>query len=173
MININIQNYKVSPLTMIFLIDQDQVLTLKRSPHKQIFPGKLSGFGGKVEPGESLMDSAKREFLEETGLQIQDPIFKGTFTIIIDNGYINVLHLFVATKFSGKLTATSDEGEITWMPVNIFLNHPDRVDHIGHYLKQIISSNNLYTGFAIRTGGLSGPIVSYQDNSSHFATRHQ
>lgn len=173
MFTLDIQNYKISPLTLIFLVKNYQVLTLRRSPHKQIFPNKLSGFGGKVEPGESLINSAKREFLEETGLTITDPILKGTFTIIIDNGYINVLHLFVATKYSGKLIPNSDEGEISWMAINTFFDHPDRVDHIGYYLKQIISSQDLYTGFAIRTGGLSGPIISYQDNSSHFATRHK
>ncbi len=173
MFTLDIQNYKISPLTLVFLISKKRVLTLKRSPHKQIFPGKLSGFGGKVEPGESLVDSAKREFLEETGLSITDPILKGTFIRIVGKEYFNFLYLFVATKYSGTLKTASDEGTVSWMNIQDFINHPDLVGHIKHYFSQIIKPQaDFYTGVGIYADQ-SSPIVSHQDNSSHFASRHK
>src|SRR3954462_1681908 len=34
--------------------------------------GRWNGFGGKLEPGESIHDAAKREMLQESGVTIKD-----------------------------------------------------------------------------------------------------
>src|SRR5579862_6104935 len=100
------EHYMMSPLTMIFLVDGKNILTLKRAADKQIFPGKLSGFGGKVEPHETLDASARREFLEETGLSVRELSLRGTFTRMLDTGYMNQLFIFVAEGFTGELLAS-------------------------------------------------------------------
>lgn len=168
--DLNIKNYKVCPLTMVFLKNGDQILVLRRAANKQIFPNKLSGFGGKVEPGEEIEASAKREFTEETGLQIQNLTLKGSFTIFMtDTDYLNILYIYVVTRFSGDLKTECDEGSLSWMPITEFLHHLDRVDHIGYYLEQVLSDHtNFYSGVAIRQNGV---IVEYNDNSGHFKDR--
>jgi 8-oxo-dGTP diphosphatase len=164
----SLDTYKVAPLTMIFLVDKDRVLTLKRNKDKKIYPGKISGFGGKVEPGENMETSARREFLEESGLTVDEMSLRGTFIRILDNGYINEMYIFVARSFSGKPFEMSSEGKVEWRTVNDFLADPDTVDHIPLYLKQVIDATDFYSGIAEYA---AGERISYTDNKSHFNER--
>lgn len=41
--------------------------------------------GGKVEPKETVKAAAIREYGEETGIQIRDPIIKGIYTFLIED----------------------------------------------------------------------------------------
>jgi len=49
----------------------NKVLLCKRN-NQGSFPGMWSIPGGKMEPGETPIESAKREFFEETDIQIED-----------------------------------------------------------------------------------------------------
>jgi len=153
---------------MIFLVDGDRVLTLKRNDDKKIYPGKISGFGGKVEPGESLEASARREFLEETGLTIDKMELRGTMIRIIDDSYINEMYIFVASGFSGEPLETSDEGTVEWRIVQDFLNNPDTVDHIPLYLEQVIAGDDFFCGVSEYS---DGKRTSYTDTKSYFDDR--
>jgi 8-oxo-dGTP diphosphatase len=57
-------------MTGAFLVNNDEVLMLKRSKNKKIAPGLWSCVGGHVEPHEysSPESSCLREIEEETGL---------------------------------------------------------------------------------------------------------
>lgn len=155
---------------MIFLADGDKVLTLKRNEDKKIYPGKVSGFGGKVEPGEDLATSARREFLEEAGLTVKRMELRGTFIRILNNGYINEMYIFVASDFTGQPKKVTDEGTVTWRTVDDFLNHPDVVDHIPHYLKQVLEGKDFYCGIAEYA---ENTMTSYADNRMHFEERRE
>jgi 8-oxo-dGTP diphosphatase len=56
--------------TTLFLLRGERWLLLQRAPHKRFAPGRWTGLGGRVEPGElgNLRGAALREFEEETGL---------------------------------------------------------------------------------------------------------
>ena len=53
-----------------FLKCQDEVLLMKRSPHKEIAPGMWSGVGGHIEESEinSPITACLREIEEESGI---------------------------------------------------------------------------------------------------------
>lgn len=58
--------------TVTFLTDRDPItrlVLLKRAASKKFAPNRLTGIGGKVEAGESLLAAAHRELTEETGLR--------------------------------------------------------------------------------------------------------
>lgn len=97
----------------------------KRPPHLE---GMLNLPGGKLEPGESPVDAAVRELLEETGLeQVQDydPMcycpaeHLGTI-----QGNISIIHCVrvpIVSRQELKPGANEDE-EIRWYPMPNLLN---------------------------------------------------
>ncbi len=62
---------------MVILVARDGRLLLHHRDDKPgvLHPGCWAGFGGAVEPGESVEAAAQREVLEETGLAIATPTF--------------------------------------------------------------------------------------------------
>ena len=55
--------------TLLFLVDRNRVLLIeKKTGHGM---GKINAPGGKWDIGESLMACARREMLEETGIDAQ------------------------------------------------------------------------------------------------------
>lgn len=166
----DLNSFKVAPLTMIFLIDGDKVLTLKRNKDKKIYPSKISGFGGKVEPGEDLEVSARRELQEEAGITVNEMSLRGTFIRVLEDGYINEMYIFVARGFTGKPFEMSDEGKVEWRSFENFLSNPETVDHIPLYFEQVTAGVDFYCGIAEYS---KGERKSYADSTSHFDARRQ
>jgi 8-oxo-dGTP diphosphatase len=98
---------------VIFLTDQNpptKVVLLKRSPDKKFAPNYYTGVGGKVEKGETILESAYRELQEETGLTgIELTQFAKA---VIDNTYF--LYYFRGT-YSKMSLPHSDDGELEWV----------------------------------------------------------
>ena len=67
--------------TICYLKDHGKTLMLYRNKKENdINEGKWIGIGGKLEKGESPYECIIREFYEETGLTIVNPILKGYIT---------------------------------------------------------------------------------------------
>lgn len=75
---------------------------------------KWIGIGGKFEPGETPFDCVKREFLEETGLILRAPRYRGIVTFVSDVWEDENMHLFTADDCEGTLT-DCDEGDLEWV----------------------------------------------------------
>ena len=84
------------------------LLSLVQSNKKanDIHEGKWNGLGGKFEAGETPEECVIREVLEESGLSIQNPKFKG------NDWYVFV---YTATEFTGELI-DSPVGRLEWVP---------------------------------------------------------
>lgn len=100
-------------------------LLLARKP----FEDKFRFVGGHVDAGESFESAAKREVIEETGLEPINFVFIGSSVIDdwrhrSEKTYITTL-LFKATRMFGKPEAKDDIEELKWfnisdIPVNKF-----------------------------------------------------
>lgn len=101
-------------VTNCLLHKDDQLLMLKK-PRR----GWWVAPGGKMEPGETVMDTVIREYREETGLFLKDPILKGIFTFIIKDQEKVVsewmMFTFFADDFEGESVAESEEGMVEWI----------------------------------------------------------
>lgn len=73
--------------------------------------------GGHVEPGESLQDAARREVLEETGLDVTIGAELGV--VDIPNGDETIeAHDFAATVAGGELVAGDDAADVGWFSLD-------------------------------------------------------
>ncbi|WP_173915664.1 8-oxo-dGTP diphosphatase [Halobacillus sp. Marseille-Q1614] len=113
--------------------------------------------GGKMEAGENIKDSVIREFREETGLHIQEPELKGSFTFIMKEEENQktaqewMMFTFQATKYEGELLEFSEEGELEWVDVDKVLEKP-MAEGDRHIFKHILNSEDqLYGTFVYTT----------------------
>ena len=102
--------------TTLCYIEQDgQYLMLHRNKKENdINHDKWIGIGGKFEEKESPEDCVIREALEETGLTLIRPRYRGIVTFVSDFCETEWMHLFTATQFSGKLRVC-EEGTLEWV----------------------------------------------------------
>jgi len=124
------------PRSLCFVVNGDDVLLMKRAAHKRVFPNRYNGVGGHIERDEDPLTSARREILEETGLDVEDVRLRAVYNI--DPGEATGILLFVFTATSrSRNVMQNDEGTLHWIPQNEVLNM-DLVDDIPHILPRIL-----------------------------------
>lgn len=104
--------------TTLCYIEQDgKYLMLYRNKKKQdVNAGKWIGVGGKLEPGETPEQCLLREVREETGLELTEYAFRGKIYFLPDDWEAEIMYLYTATGFQGKLSEECQEGELRWVP---------------------------------------------------------
>ncbi len=102
--------------TLCYIEQNDAYLMLHRVKKKNdVNQDKWIGVGGKFEDGESPEECVCREALEETGLTLHRPEYRGLVTFVSDKWETEYMHLFLARDFSGSLVEC-DEGTLEWVP---------------------------------------------------------
>ncbi len=109
-------------LTVMVMVlnPKNEVLTVERVKSWQgiTFPG------GHLEPLESVLNAARREVLEETGIRIKDLKLKGLIHWFNrDNGEPYLVWCVTAREHSGDLKDSS-EGKAAWLPLEALTQDP-------------------------------------------------
>jgi 8-oxo-dGTP diphosphatase len=103
-------------LCFVFQDHTRQVILLGRKK-RGFAQGKIDGFGGKLEAGESLAEAAARELHEETGLiaTSADLLSLGVVTFIFPHkpSWDQEVHVFEALKWQG-VPGESEEMRPEW-----------------------------------------------------------
>ena len=104
-------------ITNLLAIKDGKVLLLQK-PRRGWFVAP----GGKMELGESIYESAIREFQEETNLTPKNVHLKGVYTMVIKNGdtVVNewMLYTFVAHDVEGTPFVETREGILGWHEID-------------------------------------------------------
>lgn len=121
--------YQLVPRTLIFLTCAEHILLVKGAPHKKLWADLYNGLGGHIEQGEDISRAARRELMEESGLEIDELFLAGVITV--DTGVNPGIGIFV---FRSDLYAEnhqempsvkpSVEGDIEWVAINKVLELP-------------------------------------------------
>ena len=121
---------------------KNRLLLQKRSRNKDVAPGKWdTSVGGHVNPGEDILEAAKREMKEELG--VSDCKMEHLYTYLFSNHIESELVNTFSCVYNGKFFFNKDEiDEIAFWDMdnirdnlgrNIFSNHFEK--EINIYLK--------------------------------------
>ncbi len=109
-------------LTNMCMLQKNDGRILALHKNSPDYPG-VTFPGGHIEPGESLIESVRREVYEETGLHIGKAMIRGIYDWSLPENGRYIVFLFSSTDFSGTLCA-SDEGSLEWVTEEEFLSLP-------------------------------------------------
>ncbi|MBC8140353.1 MAG: 8-oxo-dGTP diphosphatase [Armatimonadetes bacterium] len=114
----------LATLAYIVSPDKTQVLLIHRTRTGDAAYGKYNGLGGKIERGENVGDSLRRELLEEAGITVTETTFRGTVSWpgFGKNGEDWLSFIFVVTAWEGEIIPVADEGTLSWQPVTRLLS---------------------------------------------------
>ncbi|GGK01322.1 putative Nudix hydrolase YvcI [Lentibacillus kapialis] len=134
-------------ITNCILLKEDHVLLLKK-PRR----GWYAIPGGKMEQGETIKESAVREYREETELELNDPVLGGIFTFLIYNGQTLVqewmMFTFLCRSYTGSLTNYCREGELEWITHDAIHTLPMAEGDRKIFEHVLVSDKMLYGSFS-------------------------
>ncbi|KYG62451.1 hypothetical protein AZI86_16595 [Bdellovibrio bacteriovorus] len=99
-------------MTLVFLVDDQRDLVLLGVKKTGFGQGKMLGIGGKVDAGETVIEAACREVLEEIHVTI-DPknLYEGgrvEFIFPESSGWHHDVYIFTCTHWQGTPTETAE-----------------------------------------------------------------
>ncbi len=84
---------------------------------KKAWEGYYNPLGGHVEKGESVIESAEREIMEEASLEVNNTVLRG---ILHSTGFFgaDVMLFITSSKADSKSVKSNDEGELIWVKID-------------------------------------------------------
>ncbi len=136
---------QLQPSVTIFLHHQGKYLIIHRWNNGKVDSGRLNGVGGKVDPGETFLQTVIRETKEETGYEIQAKDISFCGLAVTREGYdVDWLVGFFKVEVPDKNIPIGDqckEGKFLWLkPEEVFTQGIELVDDL-HYLLEKIDKN--------------------------------
>ena len=91
---------------LCFIVKAGRILLIRKK--RGLGAGKINGPGGKIEPGETALDSAIRETQEEIGVTPLDVEERGVLCFQFADGYSLHCVVFFAADYTGELIETAE-----------------------------------------------------------------
>jgi class 3 adenylate cyclase len=115
-----------------------KLLFARRSPERQLFPGKLEGCGGQLRYSESFVDGVARHFRSELNLDVQvlDDLHRFYEIRQPDSPIIPGIR-FLCRQVGDNEPSSAHHTEIVWMAEPEF-RKANSQDFVGHLKEQVI-----------------------------------
>lgn len=101
--------------TLLFVVRDGEILLIHKK--RGIGAGKLNAAGGKVDPGETVLEAAIREFEEELEATPIEPRKLGEVSFDEVDGVSILIHVFRSDTLIGDPVET-DEAVPHWAPID-------------------------------------------------------
>ncbi len=153
--------------TLCYVERDGRILMLHRDTRPEdLHFGKSNGLGGKLEAGESPMDCARREIMEESGLVAGRLRFAGHITFPLFDGRRDwSVFLFHAPDPRGEVGPHPAEGHLEWIPreslLDLNLWEGDR-----HFLPWLLAGRRFLARFEYQDGRYRGHEVSFLEEEA-------
>ena len=135
---VDARRYQLVPRTLVFGFRQDRLLLQRVPEGRSAWAGLWNGVGGHVEQGESPAEAARREFFEETGLELTDLRLAGTITVDVGSSPGIGISVFTA-KADGVPATSGVEGELRWFSSEEAASAP-KVEDLPTLLPRVLQS---------------------------------
>jgi 8-oxo-dGTP diphosphatase len=106
--------------TLMFVVKEDRILLIEKK--RGLGAGKINGPGGKIDPGETPLESVIRETQEELVITPSPPRKIGELWFSMSDSPDIRCHVFRADDHEGTPTET-DEAVPVWTPVDAIPYH--------------------------------------------------
>ena len=137
-LNKNRQRYHVLPRTLSFVFREGEVLLLRGGPQKGSWAGRYNGVGGHIERGEDLLESARREIREETGLEVTSLTLCGIVHTDAGDPQTGILLFVLRADAEDGRVRESEEGSLHWVAVED-LKSVDLLEDLPVILPKVLS----------------------------------
>ncbi len=101
--------------TLLFVVRDDQILLIHKK--RGLGAGKINAPGGRIEPGETLLEAAIREVREELRITPRTPEERGHLRFQFTDGLSIEVHVFRSDSCDGE-PAETDEAAPLWVPTD-------------------------------------------------------
>ena len=100
---------------LLFIVREKKILLIRKK--RGFGAGKINGPGGKVDPGETPLQSALRETFEELGIKPLGAEERGELHFQFRDGYSLYCSVFLAHDFEGEPQETGEAVPL-WTPLD-------------------------------------------------------
>lgn len=130
--------FAVIPRTLVFLRRGTDILLLRVPEGRGAWAGLLNGVGGHIETGEDPLSSARRELLEETGLEADSLVLCGIVLVHTGAQRGIGLHVFLGELIDEGEPNDGPEGRAAWFPI-ADLNRLSLVEDLPALLPKVLA----------------------------------
>ncbi len=117
----------LATLAYVMSADRLQVLMVHRNRQPgHLHEGKYNGVGGKLEPGENVVEGLRREIREEVGIDCDRFVLRGTVNWpgFGKQGEDWFGFIFRVDAWHGEPWSNNAEGDLLWIPKDQLLSLP-------------------------------------------------